>query len=99
MILLRDTIESTCEEASMNRRTFLVATQAALGTGLLGAADGKPQAPAVTRPRATDGDVIEPDWEQRIKITVGPEKADIMGSDQRVIQAGVDYAAGLGGGT
>src|SRR5687768_10257444 len=83
----------------MNRRTFLVAPAAALGTRLLGAADGKPQAPAVTRPRATAGDPIEPDWEQRVKITVGPEKADIMGSDQRVIQAGVDYVAGLGGGT
>ena len=83
----------------MNRRTFLVATPAAVGAGLLGAADDKPQAPAVTRPRATSGDPIEPDWEQRIKITVGPKKADIMGSDQRVIQAAVDYAAGLGGGT
>ncbi|MBK5292417.1 MAG: right-handed parallel beta-helix repeat-containing protein [Acidobacteriia bacterium] len=63
------------------------------------AAETRPQAPAVTRPRATSGDPIEPDWEQRIKITVGPEKADIVGSDHRVIQAAVDYVAGLGGGT
>ena len=70
-----------------------------LGTGLLSAADTLPRSPAVTRPRATSGDSIEPDWEQRIKISVGPEKADIVGSDHRVIQAAVDYVAGLGGGT
>lgn len=83
----------------MNRRTFLATTQAVLGSGVLSAADTRPQAPAVTRPRATSGDAIEPDWEQRIKITVGPEKADMVGSDHRLIQAAVDYVAGLGGGT
>ncbi len=30
---------------------------------------------------------------------MGPEKADIVGSDHRLIQAAVDYVAGLGGGT
>ncbi len=79
----------------MNRRLFLTATPALLAA----AADTRPQAPAVTRPRATSGDPVEPDWEQRIKITVGPGKADISGSDHRVIQAAVDYVAGLGGGT
>jgi hypothetical protein len=83
----------------MNRRTFLASTPAILGAGMLSAADNGPQAPAVTRPRATSGDAIEPAWEQRIRITVGPEKADIVGADHRVIQAAVDYVAGLGGGT
>jgi parallel beta-helix repeat protein len=32
-------------------------------------------------------------------ITVGKEKADLTGSDNRVLQAAVDYLAGLGGGT
>jgi parallel beta-helix repeat protein len=32
-------------------------------------------------------------------ITVGRENADIIGSDQRALQAAVDYVAGLGGGT
>jgi len=83
----------------MNRRMFLGATPAMLGAGMLSAADIGPKAPAVTRPRATSGDVIEPSWEQRIRITVGPEKADLVGSDNRAIQAAVDYVAGLGGGT
>ena len=34
-----------------------------------------------------------------VAITVGPEQADIQGSDQRALQAAVDYIAGLGGGT
>jgi len=32
-------------------------------------------------------------------ITVGKENADIIGNDNRVLQAAVDYIAGLGGGT
>ena len=78
----------------MNRRMFLAATPA-----LLAAADNLPQAPAVTRPRATSGDAVEPAWEQRIKVTVGPAKADLVGTDHRAIQAAVDYVSGLGGGT
>jgi nitrous oxidase accessory protein NosD len=80
----------------MNRRFFL---STGLSAGMLKAAETRPQAPAVTRPRATSGDAIEPNWEQRVRITVGGEKADIAGSDHRVIQAAVDYVAGLGGGT
>jgi hypothetical protein len=83
----------------MNRRMFLAAPPAMLGTQVLSAAETGPRAPAVARPRATSGDAIEPDWKSRIKLTVGPEKADIVGSDHRVIQAAVDYVSGLGGGT
>lgn len=83
----------------MNRRMFLATPPALLGAGMLSAADTSPQAPPVTRPRATSGDPIEPNWQERIKISVGPGKADIVGSDNRVIQAAVDYVAGLGGGT
>jgi hypothetical protein len=54
----------------------------------------------VTVPRATSGDtVVEPDWSQRLTITVGPVKADLVGTSDKVIQAGVDYVARLGGGT
>ncbi len=50
--------------------------------------------------RATDGDeAVEPDWVQRLTITVGPDKADLVGRDDKVIQAAVDYVARLGGGT
>jgi hypothetical protein len=63
--------------AMFHRRSFLhTASAAALaGAGasnlrLLGG-----EAPAVTNPRATDGDQVhEPDWEQRVTITVGPDK-------------------------
>jgi parallel beta-helix repeat protein len=37
--------------------------------------------------------------EQRPRITVGQTDADLIGKDNRVLQAAVDYVAGLGGGT
>jgi hypothetical protein len=56
--------------------------------------------PAVSVPRATSGDTaIEPDWEQRITVTVGPSNADIIGANDRALQAAVDYVTRLGGGT
>src|SRR5436190_16028647 len=55
--------------------------------------------PQNTNPRAIFGDDVEPDWGQRVAITVGPEKADLVGTTGRVIQAAVDYVARLGGGT
>lgn len=77
----------------MHRRLFLTAPS------LLLAAGEQPQAPTVARPRATAGDPVEPKWEERLTITVGTAKADLIGTDHRVVQAGVDYVAGLGGGT
>ena len=35
---------------------------------------------------------------ERPRITVGLRDADIIGADQRALQAAVDYLAGLGGG-
>ena len=52
-----------------------------------------------TDPRAISGDSVEPDWEQRVTLTVGQEKADLVGTTDRVIQAAVDYVARRGGGT
>jgi hypothetical protein len=58
------------------------------------------ESPAVTRPRATSGDsVVEPDWKERITITVGPNEADLIGTTDKALQAAVDYVARLGGGT
>lgn len=55
--------------------------------------------PAVTRPRQTSGDkVVQPAWEEMLAVTVGNKAADIVGSDQRAIQAAVDHVARLGGG-
>ncbi len=56
--------------------------------------------PAVTNPRQTSGDkAVQPKWEETLTITVGVKDADIIGSDQRAIQAAVDHVARLGGGT
>jgi hypothetical protein len=56
--------------------------------------------PPVTNPRATSSDTAsEPNWAQRLTITVGHKDADLVGSSEKVIQAGVDYVARLGGGT
>jgi hypothetical protein len=56
--------------------------------------------PAVVNPRATSGDAVaEPDWEERLTVTVGPKEAHIVGSTERALQAAVDAMARFGGGT
>src|SRR5690606_31595483 len=56
--------------------------------------------PVVAAPRATSGDsAVEPQWDERLTVTVGPKEADICGSNHRALQAAVDYVARLGGGT
>ncbi len=81
-----------------SRRCFLRAASAAavsaVSSTILGA-----ERPPVTNPRATSGDPIEPDWEKRLTVTVGPKDADLVGTDHRVLQAAVDYVTGFGGGT
>jgi hypothetical protein len=77
------------------RRQFL-AGAALLTAGLrVSAAEPSP----VTQPRATSGDRVEPDWSERLTVSVGPKDADIVGSTDRALQAAVDYVARLGGGT
>lgn len=52
------------------------------------------------RPRATLGDTVtEPQWEQRLVVSVGPAQTDIVGVTDKAIQAAVDYVARWGGGT
>lgn len=83
------------EQFRWRRRDFLRITPAVVAGSLL-AADERP---AVTNPRAIAGDPVEPNWESRLTITVGSRNADLVGSDEKVIQAAVDYMAGWGGGT
>jgi hypothetical protein len=79
----------------LRRRDFLgLATLALLPS--LSRADDRPPA---TAPRAIDGDAREPDWDERLTVTVGPDRADLVGRDDRPIQAALDYVARLGGGT
>ena len=86
--------------SQIKRRQFLASSALLTGTiasPLFGKEDERP---SVTNPRATDGDDrFEPNWEERMTITVGPKKADLVGSSDRVLQAAVDYIARLGGGT
>ena len=80
---------------SSSRRSFLALS----GLGFAGVALGQSR-PPVTKPKATSGDkVAEPDWEKRLSITVGPKQADLVGSNEKVLQAAVDYMAAMGGGT
>ena len=59
--------------------------------------DGRPP---VTNPRATSGDGKHaPKWDESFTLTVGNDKGDLCGGDQRVIQAAIDTVARMGGGT
>lgn len=82
-----------------NRRGFLQALSATTAAAWAGTMWGA-ERPPVTQPRASSGDTaVEPDWQERLTVTVGPSKAQLAGTDHRVLQAAVDYVAGLGGGT
>ena len=74
-----------------------------VGIGLLATsafADESDGRPKVTSPRTTSGDTAsEPNWEERLTITVGNHDADLIGNSEKVLQAAVDAIARLGGGT
>lgn len=76
----------------MNVRTYLLSLVFSLA--------GFRAAAAEVPPRATLGDsVVEPVWEQRLTVTVGHAAADIVGTNEKALQAAVDYVARFGGGT
>ncbi|NOY41777.1 MAG: hypothetical protein GXP26_08075 [Planctomycetes bacterium] len=87
-------------EKQLDRRRFL-----GRSTGVVAAAWATPsllasELPPVDHPRATSGDNRhEPDWSERLTVTVGPDKADIVGNTEKAIQAAVDYAARWGNGS
>ena len=84
----------------LKRRDFLGAATGLLAAAGLSASAQAGERPRVANPRATDGDERhEPNWDERLTLTVGPNKADLVGSDDRVLQAAVDYVDRLGGGT
>ncbi|MEE2641107.1 MAG: right-handed parallel beta-helix repeat-containing protein [Planctomycetota bacterium] len=79
-----------------DRRHFTRMSLGLLATAGLSADDR----PTVRNPRATSGDrVQEPDWNKRLTITVGPKDGDLVGQDDKVLQAAVEYVARWGGGT
>ena len=84
----------------INRRAFVgLASSLVAGAGLSPLVRGeKPLRPK--NPRATDGDErFEPNWDKRLTLTVGQKQGDLIGRDDKVIQAAVDYMARMGGGT
>jgi hypothetical protein len=81
----------------MHRRTFM--SLAAMGSAAAAGRAAGDSAIPVKIPRATSGDAVEPDWDERLTITVGPQKADLVGSNEKVVQAAVDSMARWGGGT
>jgi hypothetical protein len=88
----------------MNRRKFLstaASTSMAMGSAarLASAATTNEHPVPVKIPRATAGDPVEPDWKESLTITVGPQKADLVGTTEKVVQAAVDSIARWGGGT
>ena len=81
-----------------SRRLFLGCMGWSLG-GLALAVSGD-ERPRPDQPRATDGDErFEPKWDERLTIRVGQTEGDLLGRDDRVLQAAVDYVARMGGGT
>jgi len=87
----------------MNRRDFVSAAFSSMAIGAAGLASSAARASEhpvpVTNPRATSGDPVEPKWDEYLTLNVGPEKADLVGSNEKVIQAAVDSLARFGGGT
>jgi hypothetical protein len=82
----------------MNRRNFI--QSAAFGSVALRSPAATSEHPVpVKTPRSTSGDPIEPNWTQRLTLTVGPKAADLIGSTEKVVQAAVDSIARWGGGT
>ena len=86
---------------TLSRRQFVSVAGATLaGMGVAAAAPPRGRLPRVTQPRATSGDkAFEPKWDEKLTITVGPKKADLVGSSDKVLQAAVDYVSRFGGGT
>lgn len=85
--------------ADCSRRGFLESVAGFVAASGLAAQARTSDEPPTTAPRATSGDPIEPKWKDRLTVTVGPTDADLIGKDDKVIQAAVDYVARLGGGT
>ncbi|TXT18167.1 MAG: hypothetical protein FD138_4471, partial [Planctomycetota bacterium] len=78
-------------------RSLAALVLSVLASSTLFADDGRP---AVTSPRATSGDTaVEPNWDERVTISVGNREGDLIGSTEKVLQAAVDSVARLGGGT
>ena len=90
----------TANNLPKSRRQQFLRAESGMVTGEFGSIKSiSADLPKNTNPRAICGDTVEPDWEQHLMLTVGPEKADLVGTTDRAIQAAVDYIGQRGGGT
>jgi nitrous oxidase accessory protein NosD len=97
---MRTIHRSSLQQSSRLPRRHFLQTVTGLVAGALDAGFARAdELPPNTNPRTIFGDTVEPDWEQRVTITVDPTKADLVGTTDRVIQAAIDYVAQKGGGT
>jgi hypothetical protein len=89
------------DSSKSTRRGFCKFAANSLAIGFSMANSGwADDAPAVTHPRATDGDRrYEPKWDEKIIVTVSNTQGDFVGKDHRVIQGALDFVSRLGGGT
>lgn len=93
-------LEAAMKPCRFSRRDVLILAAAMPAGAAIGNPAPAGQLPEVTDPRATDGDGRhEPKWRERLTVAVGPANADLVGQDDKVIQAAVDYVARFGGGT
>lgn len=84
----------------LTRQKFMGSSSASIASAALTVRSFADERPVVTNPRATDGDQAhQPNWDEKLTITVGRQNADRNGQDDRVLQAAVDYVARAGGGT
>ena len=84
----------------LSRRAFVRTAAGLLGADLFRASLRAQESSLIRNPRATSGDHrAEPNWEERLTVTVGQEQGDIVGKTDKAIQAAVDMVARLGGGT
>jgi parallel beta helix pectate lyase-like protein len=91
---------ASLNEMELNRRDVLRAASGLVAGAAWLRWAGAEELPPVTKPRATSGDTaVEPAWDETLTVTVGPDKGDLCGASDKVIQAALDYVAGLGGGT
>ena len=79
------------------RRGFIGAAAILAGGALVRPGKAKAQS-ASALPAGPAAGAAESNWDA-LSITVGPQKADLVGTNEKVIQAAVDYVAGWGGGT
>ena len=78
------------------RRDFFGKAVGILGAVCAGSAWGE-EGLVPTRPCATDGDDrSEPAWDERLTVRVGCKEGDLVGSDDKVIQAAARFRRATG---